>query len=377
MEYRPLSLDEFSEQLRRNVDPGAPVALRMMGARGLVPAAPDELASVLYQLSLDEDATIRDAAHKALTEAPDQILITAGGSPVNGQVLDLIAHTHGRNERVLEALFSNPATLDETFGVFAQTCSESISELIAINEVRMLRTPAIIEALYMNVNARMSTIDRLVDLAKRHGVKFQLPVLRELVSDPTYNTTEIAAQSAIAVETGADDSFKALLDAALEVEKEEPETSGRKKKKEEEEETATSSNISTKILTMSISEKVRMATLGSMSERDFLIKDNNRLVHMAALTSPKVQLKDIQSYSGNRLMPDGVLSFIAQHRRYRRIYAIVVSLVNNPKMPVKEGVRLMPQLVRKDLKALLKNRNISHNLRRRAQALDREREKKR
>ncbi len=114
-----------------------------------------------------------------------------------------------------------------------------------------------------------------------------------------------------------------------------------------------------------------------MAERDFLIKDNNRLVHMAALTSPKVQLKDIQSYSGNRLMPDGVLSFIAQHRRYRRIYAIVVSLVNNPKMPVKEGVRLMPQLVRKDLKALLKNRNISHNLRRRAQALDREREKKR
>ena len=375
MEYRPLPLDQFSEQLRRNVDPDASVALRMMGARGLVPAAPGELATVLYQLSLDTDSTIRDAAKKSLSESPDQIVVTAGRSPIDGQVLDLVARSHSRNDQVLEAVFSNPKSLDETFEEFAKTCSESISELIAINEVRMLRRPEIIEALYMNPNARMSTIDRLVDLAKRHGVKFTLPVLRELISDPGYDTASAATESAAAIDEGTDDEFKALLQQALDGEETEDETDARRAS-DEPEESKRSGNIATKILTMTISEKVRMATLGSITERDFLIRDNNRLVHMAAITSPKVSLKDIQSWSGNRMMPDNVLAFIGQHRRYRRIYAILVNLVNNPKMPVKDGVKLMQQLVKKDLKALVKNRNISHNLRRRAQSLDREREKR-
>lgn len=374
MEYQPLSLDLFSEQLRRNVDPASPEPLRMMGARGLVPAAPGELACVLYQLSLDADPAIRDAAHKSLAESPDQIVVPAARSPIDGQVLDLVARSHARKDEVLEAIFSNPKSLDETFEDFAKTCSESISELIAINEVRMLRRPQIIEALYMNPNARMSTIDRLVDLAKRHGVKFTLPVLRELTSDAGYDTTVAAQQSAEAVQQGGDDAFKSLLEQALSTEEDEETTQDRREKEEEDSKT---SNIATKILSMSISEKVRMATLGSISERNFLIKDNNRLVHMAAVTSPKVQIKDIQSWSANRLMPENVLGFIAQHRRYRRIYQIVVNLVNNPKMPVQDGVKLMQQLVKKDLKALLRNRNISHNLRRRAQALDREREKRR
>ena len=375
MDYRPLSLDQFSDQLKRNVDPGAPIPLRMMAARGLVPAAPAELANILYQLSLDAEAEVREAAGKSLAEAPEQISITAASAPIDEQVLDLLARAHARNDRVLEAVFSNRNASDETFEFFARTCSESVSELIAVNEVRMLRTPGIIEALYMNPNARMSTIDRLVDLARRHGVRFNLPVLRDLISDPGYDTT--AAAEASEADEGGDDQFKELLQQALESEETEEETAKRRKAEETGEEEPQSTNIATRILSMSISEKVRLATLGSAAERDFLIKDNNRLVHMAAATSPKVQLKDIQSWSANRLMPDGVLSYIAQHRRYRRVYNIVVNLVNNPKMPVKDGVKLMNQLVLKDLKALVKNRNIPHNLRRRAVASLRDREKRR
>ena len=41
---------------------------------------------------------------------------------------------------------------------------------------------------------------------------------------------------------------------------------------------------------MSIAEKMRLATLGSKADREYLVKNNNRLVHMAAVTSPKVRL---------------------------------------------------------------------------------------
>ena len=53
---KPLPLEEFPEQLRRNVDPSSPPSMRLMAARGLVPAAPREMAMLLFQLSLDADA---------------------------------------------------------------------------------------------------------------------------------------------------------------------------------------------------------------------------------------------------------------------------------------------------------------------------------
>ena len=40
---------------------------------------------------------------------------------------------------------------------------------MATNEVRLLRTPAIVGALYMNPRARMFTVDRLVELAARNS----------------------------------------------------------------------------------------------------------------------------------------------------------------------------------------------------------------
>ena len=44
-------------------------------------------------------------------------------------------------------------------------------DLIAQNEQRLLRHPEIIAAMYMNRSARMSTIDRVVELAVRNNVR--------------------------------------------------------------------------------------------------------------------------------------------------------------------------------------------------------------
>jgi len=374
----PLPLTAFGEQLRRNVDPAAPGPLKLMAARGLVPAAPPELASVLYQLSLDADATVASSAKRTMADAPAAVAMGAAAAPVDPRVLEFITLSQPRAEKVLEAVLQNRATDDQTFVRIASTCSESLAELIAANEVRVLRCPAIVEALYMNANARMSTIDRLIDLAKRQGVKFSLGALQLMIEDPGYDTTAAAVESVSReFDADADDHFKKLLAESLAHDEDHPDDDkeealvqpSRRKKPVDEKDSVAQKSIATAILSMTISEKTRLATLGSKPEREFLIKDNNRLVHMAAVMSPKVQLRDIQTWAGNRLMPDGVLVYVANHRRYRRVYAIAVALVNNPKLPVKEGLRIMPTLVEKDLKLLMKNRNISHHLRRQTKAI--------
>lgn len=387
-----IPLTAFSEKLRRHVDPGSSAPLRMMGARGLVPAAPEETLMLLYQLGLDADVQVAEAANKSWNELPVEVLKPAVVASTQAMVLDRVVDSRARDQLILEAVLRNANTSDATYARVARTCSESFTELIAQNEVRVLRYPAIIEALFQNEHARTSTIDRLIELARRHKLTFEgLYVLQAMMDDMRHDANAVQApgldddhfrkvlaesraedeklEQAVATLSEAEqvalrEAEQEKLDAALEAAESGKEASG-------------SSNKAADIGKMNIAQKVRLATLGSRSDRDMLIRDGNRLVHMAAVTSPKNQLKDIVAWSANKQIPDNVIVYIANNGKYKRNYHILINLVNNPKTPLNESVRLIPNLQPKDLANLIKNRNISGNLRRMAQALRDQRAQKR
>lgn len=387
-----IPLTAFSEKLRRHVDPGSSAPLRMMGARGLVPAAPEETLMLLYQLGLDADTQVADAANKSWNELPVEVLKPAVVASTHAMVLDRVVESRARDQIILEAVLRNANTSDATYARVARTCSESFTELIAQNEVRVLRYPAIIEALFQNEHARTSTIDRLIELARRHKLTFEgLYVLQAMMDDMRHDANAVQApgldddhfrkvlaesraedeklEQAVATLSEAEqvalrEAEQEKLDAALEAAESGKESSG-------------SSNKAAEIGKMNIAQKVRLATLGSRSDRDMLIRDGNRLVHMAAVTSPKNQMKDIVAWSANKQIPDNVIVYIANNGKYKRNYHILINLVNNPKTPLNESVRLIPNLQPKDLANLIKNRNISGNLRRMAQALRDQRAQKR
>ena len=387
-----IPLTAFSEKLRRHVDPGSSAPLRMMGARGLVPAAPEETLMLLYQLGLDADVQVADAANKSWNELPVEVLKPAVVASTQAMVLDRVVDSRARDQLILEAVLRNANTSDATYARVARTCSESFTELIAQNEVRVLRYPAIIEALFQNEHARTSTIDRLIELARRHKLTFEgLYVLQAMMDDMRHDANAVQApgldddhfrkvlaesraedeklEQAVATLSEAEqvalrEAEQEKLDAALEGAESGKEASG-------------SSNKAAEIGKMNIAQKVRLATLGSRSDRDMLIRDGNRLVHMAAVTSPKNQMKDIVAWSANKQIPDNVIVYIANNGKYKRNYHILINLVNNPKTPLNESVRLIPNLQPKDLANLIKNRNISGNLRRMAQALRDQRAQKR
>jgi len=387
-----IPLTAFSEKLRRHVDPGSSAPLRMMGARGLVPAAPEETLMLLYQLGLDADVQVAEAANKSWNELPVEVLKPAVVASTQAMVLDRVVDSRARDQLILEAVLRNANTSDATYARVARTCSESFTELIAQNEVRVLRYPAIIEALFQNEHARTSTIDRLIELARRHKLTFEgLYVLQAMMDDMRHDANAVQApgldddhfrkvlaesraedeklEQAVATLSEAEqvalrEAEQEKLDAALEGAESGKEASG-------------SSNKAAEIGKMNIAQKVRLATLGSRSDRDMLIRDGNRLVHMAAVTSPKNQMKDIVAWSANKQIPDNVIVYIANNGKYKRNYHILINLVNNPKTPLNESVRLIPNLQPKDLANLIKNRNISGNLRRMAQALRDQRAQKR
>src|SRR5919204_5369463 len=110
----PLPLDVLPSTFQKHVDPKAPTPLRMMGAKGLVPMGPKEMATALYMLTFDADAAVRETAAKSAAGLPDRMLAVAlRDESADPRVLDYYVTALGAKPDYLEMLILNPATPDE------------------------------------------------------------------------------------------------------------------------------------------------------------------------------------------------------------------------------------------------------------------------
>lgn len=373
LQHTPLGLDSFSATVRKHVDPASPPPLRMMAAKAMAPMPPLELASALYQLRFDPESRIRDAATQSLGELPGDILdAVVGATALDPRVLDLFAQHLVGDERRLERLVLNTTVDDRTIAWLAERVGEATSEIIAGIHTRLLRTPAIIEALYVNPNARMSTIDKVVDLARRNNVTLAgLPALQQALAlgaeyDDGQSENEVSDRVFTEVLRTSDD--QAELDA--DEERLEKLLAGEEAAATEQEERRLSRwQI---IQKMNAAQKIRLAMLGGAEDRNILLRDARRVVHMAAVQSPKLTMGEVTKLAGNRGLPASVVEYIARNREWTRYYPVLLGLINNPKTPLSESVGFLKQLRLNDLRNLQRNKNVPTQLARQAQLIYRQ-----
>ena len=114
---------------------------------------------------------------------------------------------------------------------------------------------------------------------------------------------------------------------------------------------------------MTVSEKIKAAMRGSREERTILIRDPNKLVSLAVLSSPKVNEREIESYAKMANVSEDVLRVIGTTRAWTKSYAVVRSLAFNPKSPIAVSMTLVSRLVEKDVRMLSTDRNIAEPVR--------------
>ena len=317
---------------------------KMMAARGLVPVArPRDLLALLYQLSLDPDDRLKEAALAAARALPDPVLRGGLGDPESDpRVLDLFADLLAAAPGATELIIGNPATADETMAAIAARGSASEVDLIATNEQRLLRAPAVIAAMYTNRNARMSTVDRVVELAVRNGVKVSgIPAWEEI--QKIYSGVDRAAEQQAAAEADAQFARAAGVNAGKGADGE-PGTPTEADSKE--------------IWALSAPMKIRLATVGNAFDRAILIRDPKKVVAMAAIKSPAVSEPEVMRYAGMSTLAEEVIGYIANQREWTKLYSVKLSLVNNPKCPIGSAMRLLPHLREKDQDNLARSKGI-------------------
>jgi len=346
----PIPLDDVPEALRRFADPSGPVPARMMAAKGMVPVKGADLVLLLAQLSADPDAGVSQAARNTLEGLPENVLLPACKADLPGGVLHEVALRFSNNDEVLARLAANHAVADATMARISSHCVERITEIIAVNQQRLIGAPAIIEALYKNKKTRMSTADRLVELAARHDV--------ELTGIPMFDELKKAIRGQRVPEPSeeplpSDDLFAKALDEDTDKDAvERDKVDGTEETKEE------FIPLHTKIRNMNVGEKIRMALLGNAAARSILVRDPNRVVSMAAIASPAMGESEAKNAAQSREVSEDVLRYIGRKREWLRSYEIKRFLCNNPKTPLALSMTFLNHLRRNDLRALSRSRGI-------------------
>jgi hypothetical protein len=180
----------------------------------------------------------------------------------------------------------------------------------------------------------------------------QRALLELLVGDPDPEIAHLAeaALEAQPVEQATVDAQPAAPESAEEEEEE----------KEKEEKKGSSME---KIAAMNPAQRLALAMRGTREERAILIRDPNKIVSTAVLSSPKVTQSEVEAIAKMGNVSEEILRIIGNTRAWVKSYVVVSALTRNSKTPLAVSMTLLSRLHEADLKKLASDRNVPDALR--------------
>jgi hypothetical protein len=328
----------------------APRRILEFAARGFVPLPPGELVRAVGTIVATGDAELKEIALETFRTFDELALREAIASQaVRTEQLAVIAE-NTEQPQVLENLIRHRNVSDETLAWLAERIGPWLQDVLITNQVRLLRAPVIVERLFENPQLS-------ADIRRRADEFVEEFFLKKIREEEERAAAEAAAANAAAQaadlpvtsfdeeeEISAADVAKlaAAADGDLEGEY--------------------AGNLA-KLSLLTVMERIRIAYRGSREERLFLARDNNRLVSMAVLRSPKTRDRDVEIIATMRNIPEEVLRVVGLSRMWTRKYPILSALVKNPRTPIDVSLPLMNRVLPKDIKLLAKDRNVPEAVR--------------
>ena len=110
-------------------------------------------------------------------------------------------------------------------------------------------------------------------------------------------------------------------------------------------------------------DRMKLAMRGTREQRSQLIRDSNKLVAVAVLSSPKLTEAEVEAFARMANLTEDVLRIIAMNRAWVKNYNVVAALTRNPKTPIPLAMGFLQRLNERDLKRLSMDRNVSEPIR--------------
>ncbi|MDX6693337.1 MAG: hypothetical protein QOF02_940 [Blastocatellia bacterium] len=374
----------------------APPQARMAAARGLLPLAQADLLEVLVALRNSNEAEVATQAAATLeSQTPESLLSVATAIETAPSVLGYLAARQTAGRAVHEAVTLNANTPDEGIALLAgATTDGSLLELILINQQRLIRSPAIIDAV-INNPARTPDAERKARETRREFFEKErgaqqvaeelrargLSAAAEFVeTSETVNSDEsftvedawLIAEHIEVSDADIDDSWLGLdrLEEFFEESYEQRVANAERVINETQLESKglppERVALIRRIMLMSVKDRVKLGMKGDREARAILIRDSNKVVAAAVLHNPRITENEVEAVAAMRTVSDEVLRIIALNRAWARSYPIIHNLARNSRTPIASAIGILPRIRTKDLQQITQNRNVSEAVRRQA-----------
>jgi len=372
----------------------APLAARSAAARGMLPLPQADLLEALVHLTADNDPAIAGAAQETMAQQQAADLLQAAAAANTApSVLGYLASLTSATREIHEAIAANANTPDEAIALLARaTVHASLIELITFNQQRLIRSPAIIDAILLNP-ARTPEAERRAKeirrefFEKERGARQIAEELRARGNAAAAEFFESADLSTAQGEMSIDDAW--VIAQHIEVSDVDIDDSWLAREFMEETPEQIAANVQAvlnaerlegeispervslirKIMFMTVKDRVKLAMKGDREARGILIRDSNKVVATGVIHNPRITDHEIENISSMRQVADEVLRIIGNNRQWARSYPIIHNLVRNPRTPMATAVQILPRIRTKDLKSISLNRNVSQAVRQQAYRL--------
>jgi hypothetical protein len=353
-----MAANPIAALVTRILDGTAPLQAKAAAARGALPIPRADLVRIFVFLLKDDDEAIRNDATTSLAGLDDdtltEILDSEECAPEVLTYFSRTAVTDGNGTAAAQIAY-HPSAPAEALEILAGSTDHEILALVLTNQDRLLATPGLIDRLLANPALRAeqrSWIEETRSRAERQAeAEKELPATDEAVEPEEEEITIEDVARILNVDIGE------LMTAS--------EIAGG----EEFLQVDVSEEIRgafQRIMTLNTSQKAILAIKGGREERMILIRDTNRLVALAVLKNPRMPEGEVEAIAGMRNVREEVLRTIGASREWTKNYGVALSLVRNPRTPPGISTNFISRLNNRDLKFLLKDKNVPEIIRRMA-----------
>jgi hypothetical protein len=213
-------------------------------------------------------------------------------------------------------------------------------------------------------NATIDRLPREALVAFLGGAEVE-PGLRAFYVNRRALDVSTAAAAATALETArAPEAVEAAKAAEAAETAEADSDDGVEEPSSEEESSESDGPDAPKVLAnLPVGDKLKLAVKGTREQRAQLIRDSNKLVATAVLTSPKLTEAEVEAFVKMGNVSEDVLRIIGTNRTWVKNYSVILGLARNPKTPPAMSMQMLNRLSPKDVKMLAVDRNVPESLR--------------
>ncbi|MGE5277154.1 MAG: hypothetical protein ACM3SU_09180, partial [Acidobacteriota bacterium] len=276
----------------------APLEIRRFAARNLLPLDRNDQLCALLAVVDDPDSETAKTARATFAAIPfDELSRFLESAAPSGIEIDTLAR-YCEDSQVVERVIRHKNVDDQTLLRLARSVTGSPQDALVVNQLRLLRLPALIDALFENPELTAESRRRLSETREEF---FDKELRRREAEELRRQEEELA-------EAAGEESE----------EEEEGEESESAEASAEEQDLLTTGALFRRIGVMTVQEKINLAYSGGKEERRILVGDSNTLVGQAVLKSRGLTINEVESFCTMRHLDSEIFRKISLNREWVR-----------------------------------------------------------